>query len=127
MKCSYFFVQRLMGCLLLVSLLGACDRSGKELTLEGEDARPNKVNALVLWASFNAVTMNDNTLVLVGDQGTIVRSADGGKSWQPVASGTHQSLSAVVRESQELVVVGTGGAIVRSADGAPAGNRWQEG
>ena len=66
----------------------------------------------------NAITkLGDGTLVIVGELGTVLRSADAGMTWQPVASPYDGTLFGV-RAVGDTEVVGFGmrGKIVRSND-----------
>jgi len=59
----------------------------------------------------------------VGYGGMILSTADGGKSWQPQASGTEARLYSVTFiDAQRGWVVGSGGTILSTADG---GKSWQ--
>lgn len=69
-----------------------------------------------IWAA------NPEVVYAVGEQGTIVRSKDGGQSWVGVPSGTSQQLYAVWgRGPFDIYAVGRGGTILRSIDG---GDTW---
>lgn len=57
-------------------------------------------------------------VVAVGEAGTIVRSDDNGKTWNPVTSGVSLSLRSVAIASASLVfVVGDKGTLLKSVDG----------
>lgn len=61
--------------------------------------------------------------LIVGENGTIVRSDDGGATWKTVTSGTTKNLLKVfLVDDQNAVAVGADGMIVRSTDG---GVTWQ--
>lgn len=58
-------------------------------------------------------------IVIVGDQGTILRSTDGGASWTTPASGTVMDLTSVnVHTSTQYWIGGAGGTVLFSNDGA---------
>jgi photosystem II stability/assembly factor-like uncharacterized protein len=54
--------------------------------------------------------------IATGDQGRIVRTTDGGKTWSPVASGTQKTLAAVGFVGQNGWAVGEQGTILHSID-----------
>ena len=58
----------------------------------------------------------------VGEEGSILHTADGGEHWQPQTSGTVETLAALCGGGTELWIVGTDGTILYSADG---GQTWQ--
>lgn len=63
-------------------------------------------------------TLGDGSLVIVGELGTVLRSADAGATWQPIASpydGTLFGVRAV--GGSDVVGFGMRGKIVRSSDG----------
>jgi photosystem II stability/assembly factor-like uncharacterized protein len=63
-------------------------------------------------------------LFLLGQQGTLLRSGDTGKTWRVVTSGTTNALRRMVRhpDRDALIAFGEQGTVVRSVDG---GERWQ--
>lgn len=69
--------------------------------------------------TLNAVTKAEaSTLVAVGAAGTILRSVDGGLTWEAVQSGTSVALYAVAFAGPSLgIAVGDNGTILRSVDG----------
>jgi len=73
--------------------------------------------------TLNAVAKVDaSTLVAVGDGGVILRSSDGGVSWNAVSSGTNQTLRAVAFAGPAVgLAVGSGGTVLRSTD---TGQSW---
>jgi photosystem II stability/assembly factor-like uncharacterized protein len=76
-------------------------------------------------AAFDAV---HDSLVLVGHNGEVVRSADGGETWQLTAienAGRRNYLAAVYFDdrSRSLLAVGEGGTVARSSDG---GASWTQ-
>lgn len=63
------------------------------------------------------------TLWMVGKEGKILRSEDGGKAWRVQASGTRENLQSIAAwDSQRAVTVGNTGLILVTADG---GATWQ--
>jgi hypothetical protein len=62
-----------------------------------------------------------------GFGGTLLRSGDGGSSWQPVASGTKQTLSSVAfaPDGRGALAVATGGTLLRSGDGGSSWHRLE--
>jgi photosystem II stability/assembly factor-like uncharacterized protein len=71
----------------------------------------------------NAIAGNaQGQLVIVGEGGLILRSADGGQSWAEVASPVKASLFAVVAtRGGHFIAAGLGGTVLCSVDG---GTRW---
>jgi photosystem II stability/assembly factor-like uncharacterized protein len=61
--------------------------------------------------------------VIVGDRGTILASADAGKTWKPRTSGTTNNLLTLVSVGNELWAGGYDGIILHSADG---GSTWEK-
>jgi photosystem II stability/assembly factor-like uncharacterized protein len=71
------------------------------------------------------VSDNRGRFVAVGANGTIIRSSDGGASWEPMASGSEEILQSVAWDDAGLfVAVGGNGTILSSSDG---GDTWQAG
>jgi len=69
------------------------------------------------------VKLGDGKLVILGEAGTILVSADSGKTWSPVPSPYRGSLfGAVVADDGGIVAFGLRGHIYRSAD---AGQTWK--
>lgn len=63
------------------------------------------------------------TLWMVGKEGKILRSEDGGKAWREQASGTRENLQSIAAwDSQRAVAVGNTGLILTTADG---GATWR--
>ncbi len=71
-----------------------------------------------------AISRDDKVLVVVGQDGEILRSTDGGANWSQVESTTKASLYGVIAtHNGELVAVGDHGVVVRSTDG---GTTWSK-
>lgn len=71
----------------------------------------------------NAVIVNDGKLFAVGNKGKIIYSADMGKQWQPVESGTTNDLLDIKAVGKEkLVIVGDVGTVLTSIDN---GRTWK--
>jgi photosystem II stability/assembly factor-like uncharacterized protein len=70
--------------------------------------------------SFEGVAGQGSTVVAVGADGAMVRSTDGGASWNDVASGTMHNLSAIWGSDSLFVAVGSAGTILVSRDGGTA-------
>ncbi|MFK7925352.1 MAG: YCF48-related protein [Bacteroidia bacterium] len=65
---------------------------------------------------------DSSTIIMVGDAGTILKSKDGGNTWQKQESGTEQDLYAISIFGPNCVfAVGTDGTIIRSKD---CGQTW---
>ncbi|MBN2460168.1 MAG: T9SS type A sorting domain-containing protein [Candidatus Cloacimonetes bacterium] len=75
--------------------------------------------------NLNAVTFNDiNTGIAVGDNGTILRTVNGGEQWELIPSNTSSHLKDVSFSNQNVVLaVGYGPTILRSAN---SGESWEE-
>jgi photosystem II stability/assembly factor-like uncharacterized protein len=67
----------------------------------------------------NATLLNDGSLVLVGNGGSVMRSTDNGMSFQVFNRPDRISLSGVTADAQgNLILVGQGGVRVTSPTGA---------
>ena len=79
-----------------------------------------------------ALAAEGKITLAAGDDGTILRSADAGRNWSSVASGTREHLTSVTLsiDGTTALAVGSDGTILRSADGGrtwnplPAPSRW---
>jgi photosystem II stability/assembly factor-like uncharacterized protein len=69
------------------------------------------------FAAFNGVVAAGTNLVAFGNAGAVASSADGGRTWNMVATDVPKSLRAAFVEGTTVVLVGDGGAILRSTDG----------
>jgi len=74
--------------------------------------------------AWNDIAASGHTLILVGEFGRVRRSADGGRSWQDVASPVKSSLLgvAVSADGRLAVAVGLEGVVLLSADD---GRSWR--
>src|SRR5205807_4289686 len=71
---------------------------------------------------YGASFTDNNTGTATGDNGTIIRTTDGGNSWAIQSSGTTNTLYAVsFTDADHGTAVGGGGTIVKTTDG---GNNW---
>ncbi len=60
------------------------------------------------------LTLSRNSFVVVGNGGTMLRSTDGGATWNALVSGTNSNLNSVVAEPDgTIVAVGDDGVIIR--------------
>ncbi|MBI3148406.1 MAG: glycosyl hydrolase [Betaproteobacteria bacterium] len=66
---------------------------------------------------WGGLALPENTVLVWGMRGNILKSADGGRTWSAAASGTDQALTAGLVRGAEIVLVGLGGAVVKSQDG----------
>ncbi len=72
-----------------------------------------------LWG---VATLNKQTVIAVGESGTVLRSGDAGESWTLPSSGTTNRLYAVsFGDGNTGVAVGELGTILRTSDG---GESW---
>ena len=108
-------LRALAGCVAAVVLAG-CHRS---------DADPIVVPTQAIEsrdAFYDAARAADGSLVIVGRYGKIMRSADRGASWQPLASGETRALFSVAfADAQRGVAVGSQGLVLETTDG---GTTW---
>ena len=66
--------------------------------------------------------LNANTMIAVGEQGSILRTTDAGATWTRISSGTAARLSGVsFADANTGIAVGDQGAILRTVDG---GSTW---
>ena len=72
----------------------------------------------------NGITFGNDTFVIVGDSGNIVRSTDNGSSWDNATSPTANYLYGVTFGNNTFVAVGNSGNIVRSTEN---GSSWDLG
>lgn len=71
-----------------------------------------------------ASLLNDGSLVLVGNAGSVLRSSDGGQSFKVFNRADHIALSGVTGNGRgELILVGQGGVRLGSANGAALSQR----
>lgn len=71
---------------------------------------------------FNIFPDKRGNVLIVGEQGSVYRSADNGKSWERLATGNKGTLWAgVVLDDNTIIVGGISGKIMRSTDG---GKSW---
>ena len=66
---------------------------------------------------------NDSLIWVVGDEGTILHSRDGGQTWQRQASGTAVPLQLIYGSGTDLWTVGPRGTILHSNDD---GQTWSQ-
>ncbi len=105
----------LAGCLAVVGLSG-CPRSDAEAPL----APPVAIEARD--AFYDVAQAGDGGLIIVGRYGKMMRSADGGTNWQPLASGeTRPLFSVAFADAQRGFAVGSQGLMLETADG---GRSW---
>ena len=89
------------------------------------------ITVTFVWTTQSSGTINTlysvfftkmNTGVVVGDNGTILRTINEGTTWETVSSGTAATLNRVSFVNELIgTVVGTGGTILRTIDG---GKSW---
>lgn len=76
-------------------------------------------------AQLNHIVSGGDALVAVGEQGTVLRSVDQGKTWNRILADTAANLKALSYSGvhRRWFAVGTGGTLLRSDDD---GQRWQK-
>ncbi|MFO7526797.1 MAG: protein kinase [Ignavibacteriaceae bacterium] len=73
--------------------------------------------------NINAISTQNNTIVLAGNKGIILRSSNSGKSWRRIEAGIKSNLYSIISSTfDNLVIVGERGVILLSTD---AGQTWQ--
>ncbi|MGQ9757955.1 MAG: YCF48-related protein, partial [Actinomycetota bacterium] len=101
------------------------------ITEEGQAVEWIETGAGVdLWAISGAVVDGKVILLAVGDEATVLRSADGGSSWEVVdgirehcEDGSYPELLGVsIADAQHVWICGAGGFLARTSDG---GNTWE--
>jgi photosystem II stability/assembly factor-like uncharacterized protein len=92
--------------------------------LVSDDAGATFREAMHAGATLRGLSVSSDGMraIATGDQGRILRSTDGGKSWNPIASGTSVALAAVGFVDQNGWAVGEKGTILHSLD---QGASWQ--
>jgi len=71
---------------------------------------------------FRAIEANDNSLMIVGDDGVIYYSSDNGLNWEEKSSGTNENLLSVkYNNGSSWIAVGSNGTVLRTDDN---GNTW---
>lgn len=73
--------------------------------------------------NFNSIFfVNSDTGVVVGENGAILKTTDGGSNWSVITSGTTETLNSVKFPSDSIsYIVGNNGTILKSTDG---GDSW---
>ncbi len=106
----------------LFSLLLVTDDSGKSWKTVSLPAAPGgKRPDLNLFRIFPEKRGN---ILIVGEQGMVYRSADKGKTWEPLATGNKGTLWAgIVLSDSSILVGGISGKILRSTDN---GKSWSQ-
>ena len=67
--------------------------------------------------NLNGAAVSPNTMVVVGDSGTILTSNDNGSTWTPQTSGTTSNLNRVVWTGTQFYAVGDTSTLLSSPDG----------
>jgi hypothetical protein len=75
----------------------------------------------VLNSNLKTKYLGDNNFILYGQFGGVLRSTDGGESWDQKFSGTHENISKVIQYNNELYGITYAGELMKSSDG---GNHW---
>ncbi|GAB4324687.1 MAG: hypothetical protein Kow00127_17370 [Bacteroidales bacterium] len=82
------------------------------------------VNSGTTKTLYDVEFVDNQTAIIVGEEGTILRSGDGGSSWSSVNSGTTRALNDVYFVNSTLGFIGGNeGLILRTSDG---GVTWQD-
>lgn len=105
-------LRLLAGCVAAMVVAGGCHRS---------DGAPVAVPAAAIEARdafYDVARAADGSLVIVGRYGKMLRSSDGGASWQTLASGQSGPLFSVAfADARRGVAVGSRGLILETTDG----------
>lgn len=90
---------------------------GFEFLLRSTDAGESWSRIDVPKVDFNDVTIRGRTVLVVGGAGLVMRSLDGGATWQTQWLPTHATLNAVAfADDSTVVIAGSGGTLLRSTD-----------
>jgi len=110
--------------LALCAAIAGCSRGGWR-DLEPE-YKPRSIVWHSLFPDLHGIWVQGNSVWVVGEEGTILHSTDGGGTWRRVASGTDRELWSVhgTTNGSRLWAVGSGGTILHSPDG---GKTWHTG
>ncbi|MGH1487682.1 MAG: YCF48-related protein [Cellvibrionaceae bacterium] len=99
----------------------------KEPPQQTEDpASNNAITTAQQRPNLNAIQfVNDSLGFIVGDNGTILKTTNGGQTWQKIDTNTTRKLNAVTTDSsgQRIWAVGDSGTILYSSSN---GDRWQQ-
>jgi len=121
-RCSAGLALIVFACLALAG----CGESGWHRVDPGftDENAPRAVRWSNTTALLYSIWGSDGSqLWAVGEGGTILHTADGGKTWETQRSGTLQPLNAIFGIGTELWAVGDNGTIVHTADG---GKTWAQ-
>jgi photosystem II stability/assembly factor-like uncharacterized protein len=101
---------------------------GIALTTDGGTTWFQQVDTTIVWGLNDVSLVNANLCVAVGDSGRILRTTNGGASWDSQTSGTSSNLYGVhFADSLRVTIVGAGGLILRSTNAAATWTTQQSG
>jgi photosystem II stability/assembly factor-like uncharacterized protein len=106
--------------LALCAVIAGCSR-GEEQNREPE-YKPRSIVWHSLFPDLNSIWVQESSVWVVGEEGAILHSTDGGGTWKRVASGTDRELRSVLgtADGSQLWAVGSKGMILSSQDGGKA-------
>lgn len=90
---------------------------GRTLVSLDEGASWQEIQTPVKAHLTGAVFKNEQESVLVGLNGTILRSTNGGKNWQVISAGIDEHIYDVIWDGARYVACGDRGLLITSADG----------
>ena len=114
--------------LAAVAILGSARPAAAQPALEA----PMFTTALTSWlwsdpapggSSLDAVGFAGQTGYAAGEEGTILKSTDGGRSWAPITSGTTAELTTIQVTGPETLIAGGGCSLRESTDGGASFSR----
>lgn len=117
--------MKLTPCLLCLALTIGCDRAGSTIDID----RPDDLPSAVEWQNASSTSFHAIYFVspsegwAVGSGGAIVRTGDGGQTWQDQTSGVTAHLNALhFVDGSRGWAVGDNGVVISTADG---GRTWR--
>ncbi|GAL85765.1 RHS repeat-associated core domain-containing protein [Sporocytophaga myxococcoides] len=107
----------------LAFLTANINNQGYLYTSSGSPAGKSWTQISTIWASTltRVQMLNANNGIAAGDDGTILKSSDGGMNWSAVPTGINGSISDMFFRDMNQGVLLTGGNIIKTSDG---GKTW---
>ncbi|CAG0957927.1 Ycf48-like protein [Burkholderiales bacterium] len=97
--------------------LWICAEGGNLYYTDDEGGSFKAVSLPYKGSIWGGLALADGTLLVWGMRGNILRSADHGKTWASIPSGTDQALTAGLARGKDVLLVGLAGAVAKSSDG----------